>query len=345
MKNKLLVIGPVSVHARSFIQFVRPVFKEIVFIGEGDLESPLVDKQYILKPRSINPFKVVARYQQLKKIIVKEQPDVVHIQQINRVAFLAATYLTKTTIPYAVTPWGTEILLIANRNSIAKHMVQKVLSGAFCVTENSTAIAAAVADFGVPKDKVIRAMFGVEPIPFGEKENTIFSNRMLDPLYNIDTIITSFAVFQQENTSWNLVIAGIGELEDSLKQLVNDLGINDKVSFVGWLETEENRMYYQKASIFASFPSSDSTSVSMLEAMSTGCIPVISDLLAPREWVTDSLNGVIRKEGEENVFQRALELDSDKVAKYNEDLIDKFATKEKSTEAFCSVYDRLPENK
>jgi glycosyltransferase involved in cell wall biosynthesis len=50
---------------------------------------------------------------------------------------------------------------------------------------------------------------------------------------------------------------------------------------------------YHRAAVFASVPESDGTSVSLLEAMAAGCVPVLSDLPANREWVTDGRNGFL----------------------------------------------------
>jgi len=45
--------------------------------------------------------------------------------------------------------------------------------------------------------------------------------------------------------------------------------------------------------VFVSVPRSDATSISLLEAMGHGCLPVLSNLPANGEWVIDGLNGRI----------------------------------------------------
>ena len=50
--------------------------------------------------------------------------------------------------------------------------------------------------------------------------------------------------------------------------------------------------YYRKCGYYISVPKSDSTSVSLLEAMSYGCIPIVSNIPANTEWIEDKINGL-----------------------------------------------------
>ncbi len=45
------------------------------------------------------------------------------------------------------------------------------------------------------------------------------------------------------------------------------------------------------AEVFVSVPSSDGTSVALLQAMAAGCFPIVSDLPTQRELVEDGVNG------------------------------------------------------
>lgn len=46
-----------------------------------------------------------------------------------------------------------------------------------------------------------------------------------------------------------------------------------------------------RAEIFVSIPSSDGTSVALLQAMAAGCFPIVSDLPTQQEWIDDATNG------------------------------------------------------
>ena len=49
--------------------------------------------------------------------------------------------------------------------------------------------------------------------------------------------------------------------------------------------------------IYLSASLSDSTSVALLEAMSVGLFPVVSDIEGNREWIEDGVNGVMFEPG------------------------------------------------
>lgn len=90
-----------------------------------------------------------------------------------------------------------------------------------------------------------------------------------------------------------MIIAATGEETDALKLLVEQLGINEQVQFAGWVNKVQNAEFYSNAKIFVSIPESDATAISLLEAMAYGCVPVLSDLPANREWIEDGKNGII----------------------------------------------------
>jgi glycosyltransferase involved in cell wall biosynthesis len=47
------------------------------------------------------------------------------------------------------------------------------------------------------------------------------------------------------------------------------------------------------AEVFVSVPSSDGTSVALLQAMAAGCFPIVGDLATQQEWITDGENGLL----------------------------------------------------
>jgi glycosyltransferase involved in cell wall biosynthesis len=339
MNKKVLVVGSDSPHVVRFVNLIDDYFSETIYVGEDNLKSDLTSKQYQLSFSSMNPFEIWKNQKRLKKIIADEKPDIVHIQQVNRMAFMTARLLRKQRIKYAVTAWGSDVLIIPKKNALYKKITQYVLNHATHITADSLDMIQAIRALSENKN-VALIFFGIEPIESGVKEKIIFSNRSLNELYNISGVIDEFFEFQKLNPDWKLVIAGKGELESDLKKKSENLGINSKVEFVGWLSSQQNIEWYKKSAIYISIPFSDGTSVSLLEAMSAGCIPVVSDLPVSYEWIENKRTGIIKQSGI-NAFEEALKLDAKIVAQHNADLIEKKATGKIASEKFIQIYKEM----
>jgi glycosyltransferase involved in cell wall biosynthesis len=127
--------------------------------------------------------------------------------------------------------------------------------------------------------------------------------------------------------------------------MVEQLNIKGNVEFVGWVDKEKNFEYYSKAKLFVSIPASDATSISLLEAMAYGCVPVLSDLPANREWIDDGKNGIIVNTPSENIFERALKLNIDEVASLNNRIIIEKGTKVANKKKFIQLYNHILQKK
>jgi hypothetical protein len=93
------------------------------------------------------------------------------------------------------------------------------------------------------------------------------------------------------------VVAHDGALRPALEARAAQPDLAGKVrSSVGW--TLRRKPAGTPGRWYLSLPASDSVSVSVLEAMGHGCIPILSDLPANRELVDDGRNGLILAEGE-----------------------------------------------
>jgi hypothetical protein len=64
---------------------------------------------------------------------------------------------------------------------------------------------------------------------------------------------------------------------------------------------------------------------------------VVADLPVSHEWIVSGKNGIIEKSGE-NPLLKALEIDSEKCAKVNSDLIHEKATRAASIKEFIQFY-------
>jgi glycosyltransferase involved in cell wall biosynthesis len=169
-----------------------------------------------------------------------------------------------------------------------------VLEACTLTTSDSQVMAERMRELGAREVRVFA--FGLEAMPdiAGAKSPWLFfANRGLEPVYAPERVLGAFAAVAAWQPAARLVVANDGSLRDALELRARQLGIAERVRFVGRLDTATQAACYAQARWFVSLPASDSVSVSVLEAMAHGCLPVLSDLPANRELVRDGDNGLI----------------------------------------------------
>ena len=148
-----------------------------------------------------------------------------------------------------------------------------------------------------------------------------------------------------QNPNWKIIIGASGPMTEELKTLAEKELNSNQFEFIGFVDQVTNRSFYLKSKIWVSIPSSDGTAISLLEAMGYGCIPVVSDLPANREWVEDGVNGVIAENDLSNSIENALGLELEEVVLKNKNIIEEHGTKEANRKKFVQIYHQLNESK
>ena len=121
------------------------------------------------------------------------------------------------------------------------------------------------------------------------KFNILVIGRFLT-IKSFDIAIRAFAEFLGEITNKKevvLTIVGKGPKEKELKQLVEDLKIEEYVNFIDWIEKKDLDVIYQNASLFL-FPSHEGAGMVVVEALSFGLPVVCFNNYGPGEIVDDS---------------------------------------------------------
>jgi glycosyltransferase involved in cell wall biosynthesis len=122
---------------------------------------------------------------------------------------------------------------------------------------------------------------------------TIISTRSLDtPLYNVDVMLQAFALARKRVPRARLIVAGDGRLRPELEALATQLGLREAATFTGNLDETAFREALSHAHVFVSVPTSDATSVALLQAMGVGCFPIVSDLPSQQELVENGVQGL-----------------------------------------------------
>jgi len=109
----------------------------------------------------------------------------------------------------------------------------------------------------------------------------------------IRELIASFAALCEQEEGVELQVAGDGEALDEMKTLTVELGIEDRVSFLGWVEHEEMVEHYKRAMMVVLPSFSEGMPYALLEGMAAGRPVIASDVSGMRELVDDGTNGLL----------------------------------------------------
>lgn len=170
-------------------------------------------------------------------------------------------------------------MLVSERNDPTKMSHQKLRDWAYRKADKLVLQTEDVKKFF---DKEIQKKAVVIPNPvagdmpelfIGERKKRIAAVARLQPQKNHKLLIDAFAEFLKDYPNYELHLFGVGELENTLKQQVNDLQIDDKVIFRGFCDnvTDEIKDYM----MFVSSSDYEGISNSMIEALAMG-VPVVA---------------------------------------------------------------------
>ncbi|CAD0163183.1 glycosyltransferase family 4 protein [Streptococcus thermophilus] len=148
------------------------------------------------------------------------------------------------------------------------------------------------------------------PCMFENTSNYCFSNKTFLALGRLtqqkgfSMLLESWALVEKQLPDWNLIIAGSGELEESLLTQKNNLGLT-QVSFPGHIK-DVGRLYrnasaYVLSSVYEGFP------MVILEAQSYA-LPVIAYdcKTGPKDLVLDNVNGFLVANGDTEKLAQAM---------------------------------------
>lgn len=212
-----------------------------------------------------------------------EGSSLIHSHYAHRLAMLSGIVGRLKGIPVVVTLHGMGILDLPNSGIVAriKHSIYRYAALKLCTHVISTSEdLALVADRYIRRDKLTVIMNGYDAKKFYELESSevlnkanlsgkriIMTVRRLvaknGPHYLIESL--PFILSQVPNVHY--VVVGDGRLRKSMEDRVQELGLIDKVTFVGMVDNTQVAQYLSIADVVV-FPSTaESSSIACAEAM------------------------------------------------------------------------------
>lgn len=213
--------------------------------------------------------------------------------------------------PLSVAAWGSDLLVAGARDVLQRARARFVLRRADLVIADADNLARAALALGARPATVRAIPWGVDrarfaPAPARER-GLLLSTRMHEPVYDIPVILRAAADVLARRPEAFLAIAGDGSLLPGHERLAASLLPAGRYRFLGRLAPADLALWLGRAEVYLSASLSDSTSLSLLEAMSAGAIPVVSDIEGNREWVGEGDGARLFPCGDAAALARALD--------------------------------------
>jgi glycosyltransferase involved in cell wall biosynthesis len=243
----------------------------------------------------------------LGRALARFTPDLVDAHFVPNYGLLGALAARG---PLAVTAWGSDLLL-AGRDPLRRARARFVLRRAHLVLADAENLARAARELGAPPERVATIPWGIDLGRFRAAETRepglLISTRMHEAVYDLETLIAGMAPVLAQRPHTHLVIAGDGSRRAALERAAAGMLPAGRYRFVGLLEPAALVELLARAEVYLSASRSDSTSVSLLEAMASGAVPVVSDIEGNREWVAEGDGARLFAAGDPASLTRALQ--------------------------------------
>ncbi len=130
----------------------------------------------------------------------------------------------------------------------------------------------------IPNGINVNGINGADPIPTDAR--IVLTAGRLEPYKNFDRVIRALVHLDR---SYELFIAGDGPALPQLRTLSHNLGLGDRVKFLGHLDHGTLDRWYRTAVVYVSMSSRECFGITLLEAVAGGAAVVAADIPVHRE--------------------------------------------------------------
>jgi L-malate glycosyltransferase len=216
--------------------------------------------------------------------------------------------------PYVVTIHGGD-LIDRYRRIIGRFVLKRVLGAAAAVNPVCAHMSNIIESLGVRPARIKPLPFGIElggfaydpgdnPVSVGVR--VVCTRSLGKVLYDIPTVIRGVAEARRLGLDAILTLPAAGKLQEQLERLADELDIGHAVSFGGGYEPSVLPRILSEHNVYVSASEFDGASLSLMEAMAGGLFPVVSDIPANREWLTDEKTALLFPVGDWKCLGRQL---------------------------------------
>lgn len=299
-----------SIHSHKWIDFFASQGHEICWVSLTPEAAPTnPDIAYHTLSVSMHPLKLLQARQKFRRIIDTFQPDIMHVHSVGTYGLVG--WLSG--FPHKVlTAWGSDVLLNKDKFIIG-WLVRRILKQAKLITTDAHHMVDVMRGIGVKDVPIELINFGIDTQKFSPQKvsaavrkryhiadaTNIISMRNFDDIYDIPTFIRAAKIIYQARPDVRFYLGGRGPEKDNLEALVTELGLQDVIHFLGFVDNNELPQLLSAMHIYISTSPTDAgIAASTAEAMACGVYSVVSDVVDNAHWVVAGKTGSLFEVGD-----------------------------------------------
>jgi len=317
------ISNPNSTHTRRWVSWFAKRGHTVCLVADVPLqepwsEVPVIDLSKIIYAPIIR-FPIWAIW--LRRFLHQWHPDILHAHRVNSAGWLGAA---SGFHPLVITPWGTDLYQLPQHSRTTRWLAYYVLRRADLVTADAQDLLQTASHYGAnpaylhlvqwgvdlshfhpgPANASLRAELGLGAGP------VILSPRGVNPIYNLEIIIQALPEVIATLPGVMLILRDYNTdpvYKRRLEELIISLDLAAVVRWIGRIDPYERMAdIYRLADVVVSVPTSDSTPVSILEALACGIPVITTDLPALREWLVPGESGLMVSQRDPHELATAL---------------------------------------
>jgi glycosyltransferase involved in cell wall biosynthesis len=223
--------------------------------------------------------------------------------------------------PLVVSPWGTDILVDAQRPGRDRRRALQAIAAADYLVVNSDAAKTRALGLGADPERIEQIIWYADLERFGpdrfdpglrarfgwpDDALVVLSLRNFRPDTNVDVIVRAFRRVADRDPRARLVLAARGgPLQSKIEALLDQLRLRPLVALTSATEQELPGLI-ASADLLVAMTRSDSTPASLLEAMASGLPAVCARAASLDEWLDHREGGLLVPQGDEQALSSAL---------------------------------------
>ena len=287
-----------SIHSARWIRFFSSSNNIIWITTANPSKETIREYNLLIKKTTILNAKKFKDLFQIIKVLFFEKYSMVHLHYLGWHSLLTLFMRPGTNL--VLTPWGSDLLI--NNSFFKKIWFIFLFKKAKYTICDSDRLKNAALKLGAKENKILVSMFGIDTnsykanrIIFSDKKKIVIgSNRKLEKIYDVITLLKTAKSICQNRDDVYFLIAGDGSLKSELKKYVSREKLSKKITFLGLLNKKEMHDFYNKIDIFVSTSLSDGgLSSSIAEAMSFERVVIATNNSDNSLWIKDCKNGYL----------------------------------------------------